>query len=315
MGRDLLSAARVARCQGSWRCRPAHERDLGVHPMPRLLVVMPARNARHTLRSAVTSTLRSMPNDSALLVWDDGSTDSTLESIADISDRRLLIRRSSESHGSGMARRNAMLEVDSELVANMDADDYCFPWRFYVQLPKLQRYDIVFAGVVKFWSRLRARPAIPLRFSPSESELALLLHNPFSHSTMSGRRSAIEGAGGYRNLRTGQDYDLWLRLAANGSAIFAQPTPVAGYRQSTTQISRGPDYMTSLLSQPEITESRARLFNSIRSQENGQSSVHTPTYADLKRLFLERKDDLSRPLQMFYVRLLDSDGDSLRSSE
>jgi hypothetical protein len=208
-----------------------------------------------------------------------------------------------------------MLEVDSELVANMDADDYCFPWRFHVQLPKLERYDIVFAGVVKFWSRLRARPAIPLRFSPLESQLALLLHNPFCHSTMSGRRSAIEGAGGYRNLRTGQDYDLWLRLAANGSAIFAEPAPVAGYRQSTTQISRVSDYMTSLLSQPEITESRARLFHVIRSQENGQSIGYAPTYADLKCLFLERQDDLSRPLQMFYARLLGSDGESLRSSE
>jgi glycosyltransferase involved in cell wall biosynthesis len=45
--------------------------------MPRLSVQMPARNAVRTLSRAISSTLRAMPDDAELLIFDDASDNGT----------------------------------------------------------------------------------------------------------------------------------------------------------------------------------------------------------------------------------------------
>ncbi|MGO1414460.1 MAG: glycosyltransferase family 2 protein, partial [Microbacterium gubbeenense] len=59
--------------------------------MPRLSVIMPARNAGATVESAVRSTLHDLPADAELVVGDDASTDGMRYVLDRIEDSRLRV--------------------------------------------------------------------------------------------------------------------------------------------------------------------------------------------------------------------------------
>ena len=235
--------------------------------MPRLTVMMPARNSEPTLRLAVRSTLKAMPRDSQLVVWDDGSTDGTQEVLARIRDRRLLVMSTSMTVGSGEARRLIMEGTDSLFIANMDADDVCFPWRFRLQTPRLGSADLCFASAVTFGVKVsELKLTSPFPYSAQQSKKALLFHNPFWHSTLVGHRKAIEDAGGYRSMRLAQDYDLWLRAAVSGSSMIRIGIPTVGYRRSSGQVSAGHDYSKNVRSSELLQQSYRNHFLAMTGQ-------------------------------------------------
>lgn len=183
--------------------------------MPKLTVILPARNAESTVKRAVSSTLTAMPEDAELVVLNDGSTDRTSAVLETFSDSRLRILESSGSGGVAAALNMLLQKTDSQFVARMDADDIGLPWRFKTAMPALERgTDVVFAPVVEFTGK-RLRPSVPLPISEEAFRLHLLLSNPVSHPTMIARRAVLEEVDGYREVPA-EDYDLWLRMAAAG---------------------------------------------------------------------------------------------------
>src|SRR5512138_3974178 len=107
--------------------------------MPRVSVLMPARNAARTVRAAAASILRQTERDLALVCVDDGSTDATpgeLERLT-VRDRRVRVVR---GPGEGIARalNRGLAACDAEVVARMDADDVAHPRRLALQLEALR---------------------------------------------------------------------------------------------------------------------------------------------------------------------------------
>lgn len=230
--------------------------------MPRLVVFMAVRNAEGTVEVAIRSTLRALPSaDAALHVFDDASDDGTVERIESCSDRRLVIHHSSTRVGSGLARAAVMKGTDSDYVANMDGDDISLPWRFHGYEKRLADADVVFGTVVRFGERItQLRPTYPMGYTPAQSRMALLFHNPFWHPTMVARRSAIEATGGYRALPRAQDYDLWLRMASRGFRIARTGVPQAMYRLSPTQVTGDPQFLEKVRESSDLWDAYAELF-------------------------------------------------------
>jgi hypothetical protein len=113
----------------------------------------------------------------------------------------------------------------------MDADDIAMPNRFQVQLPLMQRADIVGAGLLEFAedSGKIVGQRIPpvgqaniLRFSR--------IHDPFNHPTVMYRRSSVVAAGGYGDLPLMEDYWLFARMLDNGARAINVPDPLVYYR-------------------------------------------------------------------------------------
>jgi glycosyltransferase involved in cell wall biosynthesis len=226
---------------------------------------MPAKNAESTIRLAINSALRAMPRDSELIVWNDGSDDGTLAVVARVNDSRLVLMDSPTSVGSGAARASMIAHSDSQFVANMDADDYCFPWRFTVQKAALETSDLSFGGFVRFGTTpLRVKPSRMVNYGGEDVALSLAFHNPLLHTSMVAHRSSLEKAGGYRELRVAQDFDLWLRSVTSGLRLSVQAIPVVGYRLSPHQISNSDDYSQRVRSSEQLALEFFKLLEFLR---------------------------------------------------
>ncbi|WP_394855328.1 glycosyltransferase family 2 protein [Rhodococcus cerastii] len=235
--------------------------------MPELSILLPVRNAESTIKSAVVSTLRAMPQDAELVIFDDGSTDSTGLILGEIGDKRLRVLESPNSAGGGVA--NALNELlrhtDSDFVARMDADDICIPHRFWLQRRQIDRSEsqILFGTVVHFGAGFPVpRPSIPARISPEAMRIALLISNPVAHSTLYGRRQVIEEAGGYRP-GPAEDYELWLRLSSSGVPIERGGTPVLAYRHHVKQVTAGSNWQREVHSDPSLNRAYVHCLNSV----------------------------------------------------
>lgn len=209
--------------------------------MPRLSVLLPARNAEATVRRACVSTLRALPSDAELVVLDDGSTDGTAAELALIDDQRLRVIGGSGEGNLGRALNLLLDKTDSELVGRMDADDITLPGRFSSSFRALDEgAEFVFTSAVTTRDR-GVRPTVPLPIGDAAFPLHLLLSNPVRHPAMTARRSALDAMGGYRPGPS-EDYDLWLRAALRGSSLRKTAWYGLAYRLHPGQISSNADW-------------------------------------------------------------------------
>lgn len=247
--RSLPGAMLTARC----RCRSKAGMSV------RLSVLMPAKDAESTIVAALRSTLRSMPEDSELLVLDDASSDGTAAAVRRIKDRRIRLEATSTSVGVASALNQLLAISRAEFVARMDADDVSLPGRFVVQMRALGGRDAVFCSTVLFGrgSRTRITPLAPL--SSRGSPYALLLGNPFAHSTMFARKQVLKDVSGYRSCLA-EDYDLWMRMAAAGSRLARDWTPGVALRQHSAQVTATAGWGDRAAAEPEWQESYEKLM-------------------------------------------------------
>lgn len=223
--------------------------------MPRLVVMMTAKNAATTIGLAIRSTLVAMPADSGLLVCDDGSTDDTQQIVEAFPDRRIRVFRNESSVGVGAAHIALMDRTDSLYVANVDADDISLPWRFSAPIRELGRgSDLVFGSALRFGGR-RFRSSLPIHLDHRSSNIALTLYNPFYHSSMTARRDALALAGGYSSIPRSEDYDLWLRAASSGARLLKLAMPLIGYRESVGQLSQSSRFQERSRDQTQLRRS------------------------------------------------------------
>lgn len=224
--------------------------------MPRLAVILPVLNGEKHVGQAVRSTLRAMPDDAVLAVCNDGSTDRTAAILQGVEDPRLKVIDHLNRQGIADSLNELIDATDSEFVARMDGDDICLPWRFRLQVRQMKR---PIAGTFSTMLTLRAgriKPDLPIRLSSRAVEAALLLENPLAHPTAMLRRDALVGAGRYR-YSAAEDYDLWLRMAANRAPLERSATPTVVYRVHDSQTTRSVDWVERLMADRNLREAYA----------------------------------------------------------
>lgn len=224
--------------------------------MPRLSVILPAHNAARYVGAAVRSTLRALPRDGEIVVYDDASTDGTGDIVRAIGDPRVRVADDC-SHRGLVGALNYLLEhTDSAIVARMDADDICLPWRFTRQLAAVHRAPVVFSALVPFGGGRIPVPGAPYRLDGFGSRLALLIDNPMSHPSMVARRESLAAVGHYRP-GAAEDWELWLRLATADHALVRLGTPCLAMRFHPGSVSAAHGYRERLAADAQLTGSYA----------------------------------------------------------
>lgn len=177
-----------------------------------------------SFREAIQSMLdQTVPTDDFVIVCD-GPLTAELDGVLDTFVSRypdlFHIVRLPENVGEGLAGNPGVRACRNELVAKMDSDDISLPDRCEKQLARFAANPelILVGGVIEEFDNetgaVCAARTVPLdnagirRFARRRS--------PFNNVTVMYRKAAVLAAGGYRDLRRGTDYDLYLRMLING---------------------------------------------------------------------------------------------------
>ena len=194
----------------------------------------------HSLRA------QTRPLDGIVLVVDgpvDADQDEVIErfvSESRIPDVRIL--RLARNVGLAGALNAGLAECRADLVMRHDSDDICAPDRLALQLACLAAHpdvDVVSSWSEEFSDEVDDRAPRRLKTSPVSHDhvvSALRWRNVITHPTLLVRRAALEAVGGYRG-RHGllEDYDLFVRLALQGSRFHVVPKALVAVRVEPAQ--------------------------------------------------------------------------------
>ena len=187
-------------------------------------------NAEHfaaSIQSLLDQTV--VTNDFVIVC--DGPLSKELDKVLEEYDSRypglFHIVRLTENVGVGLAAKAGLAVCRNDLIAKMDSDDISLPDRCRMQLSRFsENPDLALIGGVIEEFDNRTGKVFAVRTVPEENSAIRTYarrRSPFNNVTVMYRKSAAEAAGGYRDLRRGEDYDLYLRMLIDG--CYAQNLP------------------------------------------------------------------------------------------
>lgn len=241
---------------------------------------MPVKDGSNYILRAVKSTLLAMPSSAELIVIDDGSTDDTSTLLNRITDPRLIVQENHAQAGLANALNQGLAAARGELIARMDSDDICLPWRFFIQqrkMAKLEDLDFLFTTAIAFGRPLRPYwflPQLPVRMGDRSFKLALASWNPAVHPTLIARKSALVEIGGYRNVAA-EDLDLWLRAGIGGYKFGRLALPTVALRLHDRQTTRQVAWQNARKTQSEIGTLRRKLAENLEEAQLHRDLIGT----------------------------------------
>ena len=206
--------------------------------MPRISILLPARNAERTLPAALRSIARQTFRDWELVAVDDGSSDGT-RALLERSGAKVL---STSGVGLVEALRRAAEVATAPLLARMDADDLMHPRRLELQVEGMEKLDVLASRV-----RTHGTSAEGMRrYVAWQNGLlthdgiagSMFIESPLVHPSVLMRRTSFDRAGGYRDAGWAEDYDLWHRLRESGARFGKRPETLLAWRDTPGRLTR-----------------------------------------------------------------------------
>lgn len=209
-------------------------------------VVFSAIDCSQTARSAVLSTLHALGNLGEVVFHLDPSSDDSLEVLESIKDKRLRLLPTSRNLGFANGLNEAISASRFGIIARMDADDVCLPWRFSLQLKLMKSFglDALYSTALVFGKPVKPfglMPQFPVSMSKEEITLTLATRNPLVHPTLFAKKDVILEVGGYGKA-IAEDYELHLKLALAQKSFMRHWAPTVLYRVHDKQATASADW-------------------------------------------------------------------------
>lgn len=210
---------------------------------PLVSVIIPTYNRADSVHLSIDSALAQTYGNCEVIVVDDGSTDSTMESLSAYGDRITAIRQ--ENGGPSVARNTGAAAAKGEIIAFLDSDDLWMPDKIARQVALLEKggesvpccicnaalvadgaksvttfeVSAVKSGMKEgFWSN--PAPIIATRFILFNQVVAV-------------RTEAFRRIGGFKpEMRLLEDYDLAFRLSLLGPWAFIEEPMVEKFNDT-----------------------------------------------------------------------------------
>ena len=220
--------------------------------MARFSVIMPLYNKAPYVRKAVESVVGQTYGDWELIVVDDCSTDGSATVVEKIVDPRIRIVRLGVKGGVGAARNRAVAESTAAHICFLDADDWWEPTFLEEMAGLVERHPgagIYGTGyyIVKNGRKRVAPIGVDEGFTDGEINYcqvyARTLCMPLTSISVCMPRRVFDETGGFpTDVRLGEDFLLWLRIALTHKAVLLNQ-PLANYNQDVVVAFRGTHHL------------------------------------------------------------------------
>jgi teichuronic acid biosynthesis glycosyltransferase TuaG len=211
---------------------------------PYFSVILPVYNGAECLDRAIESVKAQTETSWELIAVDDGSTDSSWDTLNELAanDKRVRLYRTQNSGGPGRPRNKAINESRGRAICFLDQDDYWLPEKLKLQRPLVELPGV---GIVHgdAWFE---EAGIPRRrysevWGPIYSGAVtkeLIESNFIPAVTAVVPASVARSVGPLDERLIGVDeYHWWLRIAMAGYHVVAVADPVAVHTMSNTNLS------------------------------------------------------------------------------
>ena len=262
--------------------------------VPDVSIIIPVYNAALTLQRTVESILKQTYSNWEILIVDDGSTDSSASEIEILVGSDTRIRTLSQANAGVSAARNiGLAHAAGEWILFLDSDDWVSGKFLDAMLGAARNNknsDAVYCG------SLRVLPDGDLlpEFAGSsmtypegldESPLASMAHCcPLAIHSVLVKKDVVEAAGRFDvNLKSSEDWDLWVRVARTGANFLGVPEPLAFYHMRENDIDKD---FRQVISDAQTVLKRARQFDD-RVVKSDSRYVHGHSSDDLVMVLAE----------------------------
>lgn len=206
--------------------------------MGNVTAVIPAYNSADSISIAIDSVLAQTLPVYEILVIDDGSHDETFKVASQYGHPVRVLRK--KNGGCSSARNLGILESRGEWIAFLDSDDTWLPERIARQADVLTKHPELewLAGRYEIYRgehqiRLSHLGTPPINNSPVQKQPIALLAQGCSiwTGTVLARKSILDRVGYFsEDQKTGEDFELWFRLALATDQVGYVHEPVARYQ-------------------------------------------------------------------------------------
>ena len=225
-------------------------------------IILCCYNSEDTIEKCVKSLLEQTHKNLRVLIFDDASTDKTVQKILAIDSKRVVLVRSQKNVGT-YAGKNFLLRnyARAQFVALQDADDYSHSERISRQIDQMTRKEFLVVGtsVYETGDKSKAHTASSSDFSDGERK------NTYPETLSCDILAKIAN-----NLATADGYKDYLKtkICMNGTVMFRREDLVSvGGWDGRTRIAGDTDIFLRLL-----------MFDRERSIHNLQDSLYTRVF-------------------------------------
>lgn len=227
-------------------------------------IVIPCYNCSDTLVRAIDSIINQSFQVEEIVVVDDCSVDSDkIEGICNLYDCVNYIKNK-KNFGLAGSRNIGIWSINSDIVAFLDADDQYHRNKIEIQLRYLHKGNVVSTDVKNIGKKSLANINVKLDNNPSikifKSPYQNLFFNRLVGSSLMAYTSTLKGVNGYdSDLRSVEDFDLWIRLLNGGIKVMSIKSPLYLYYDTEGSLSKNSIFIWSniVISVKKFISSRA----------------------------------------------------------
>ena len=194
---------------------------------PFFSIVIPLYNKSNVVETTINSVLKQSFSDFEILIINDGSTDTSLETAKSIKDKRLRIF-TTKNQGVSAARNFGIKQAQADYIAFIDADDYWESTFLEIIHQTIQENSMhhVFSTAAKIKKGLKI---ISLKYVVKPQKKVTIFNFfeasqvfPILHpSTLVISKYVIDSIGFFdENLSTTEDTDYWIRIGMKFKVVF-----------------------------------------------------------------------------------------------
>jgi glycosyltransferase involved in cell wall biosynthesis len=189
-------------------------------------VIIPTRNRRERLARAIESVRKQTWKNVELVVVDDASSDDTQKFLYQLAakDRSIKVIRNQTPQGGAGARNAGVGIAQGPFIAFLDDDVVWLPEKLEYQVDALENAPD--ASAVSCWFHIEAanglRSLICLH-TPADAQEILRTNHLGGASMCMTKKATFDAIGGFDSgLRSGQDWDLWIKLYDQGIILVCE---------------------------------------------------------------------------------------------